>query len=51
MITHKITETQNKTTTRAYTITGPQLETIRQFWQHLKDTQIIENYTIERITP
>lgn len=50
MSTHQITETQNKTTTRAYIITGPQLETIREFWQHLQDTEVIEHYTIERLT-
>lgn len=50
---HTIIETQytrkNGTRkTRTYTLKGPKFETIAAFWQHLVDTEVIEDYTIQK---
>ena len=43
---HKITEVQNKDITRVYNLNGPQLETIKSFWDTLVASNIIESYEI-----
>lgn len=45
----KVTETQNKDTTRVYHLEGPQLDTVRSFWEHLVRTKAIDSYEIEEV--
>lgn len=43
---YKITEVQDKDTTRVYNITGPKRETVESFWEWLKAQGTIESYEI-----
>jgi hypothetical protein len=45
----QVTEIQDRNTTRVYTLTGPQVESVRSFWEYLKDTKVIQSYEIEEI--
>jgi hypothetical protein len=43
---YKITEVQDKKTTRVYNITGPKRETIESFWEYLVARNVIESYEL-----
>ena len=43
----KVTEVQDKDTTRLYYLDGPQLDTVASFWDYLVGTRQIDNYEIE----
>lgn len=45
----KITETQDKNTTREYELADPKRETIDSFWDYLMDIGVIEWYSIEEV--
>lgn len=45
----KVTETQNKDTTRVYRLDGPRLDTVASFWDYLVATRQIDGYEIEEI--
>lgn len=43
---YKVTELQDKKTTRVYNITGPKRESVESFWEWLKAREIIQGYEI-----
>ena len=42
-----VTETQHDDKTRTYQLKGPQVETVRSFWDYLVQLNIIESYEIK----
>jgi hypothetical protein len=45
----RVTEIQDKDTTRLYHLEGPQLNTVRGFWDYLVRTKTIDSYEIEEV--
>ncbi len=45
----RVIEVQDKNTTRAYHLEGPQLDTVRGFWDYLVRTKTIDSYEIEEV--
>lgn len=45
----RVTEIQDRNTTRVYTLAGPQTDSVRSFWEYLKSAKVIESYEIEEI--
>lgn len=46
---YKVTEVQDKKTTRTYNLSGPKFETIESFWKLLVSSQVIESYKVEEV--
>jgi hypothetical protein len=45
----KVTEVQDKDTTRLYHLDGPRLDTVASFWDYLVETRQINGYEIEEV--
>lgn len=45
----RVIEKQNEDTTRHYALEGPELETVRDFWEYLVKLGEVESYTIEEV--
>ena len=45
----KVTEVQDKDTTRLYHLDGPRLDTVASFWDYLVATREIDGYEIEEV--
>ena len=46
---YRITEVQDKDTTRIYNLEGVKLESVQSFWETLKASRVIENFDIEEV--
>ena len=46
----QITETKLNKKTRTYEITGPQYDSVLSFWTWLKEKELIEDFTILRLS-
>jgi len=45
----KVTEFQDKNTTRLYHLEGPRLDTVASFWDYLVARGTIDSYKIEKV--
>ena len=45
----RVTEVQDKDTTRLYHLDGPRMDIVVSFWDYLVATREIDNYVIEEI--
>lgn len=48
-MTIHVIEVQDKKTTRTYSLKGPQLATVRSFWEYLKAQKIIESFELKEV--
>lgn len=45
----KVTEVQDRKTTREYNISGPKVDTVKSFWDYLVTQEQIESYEIKEV--
>lgn len=45
----KVTEVQDRKTTREYNISGPKVDTVESFWEYLVAHNQIESYEIKEV--